>query len=228
MGTEAMNGMSEKIRLMLVDDQKLFREGMATLIESEDDLVVVGEAGNGQEAIDLYAGLRPDVVLMDVQMPEVNGVEATRRICTQDPQGKIIILTTFDNDEYLFEGIRAGARGYLLKATNIRKLVEAVRVVYRGEVWIGTAVAHSLVDEFIRLASDSAHDDAAKLLIEPISEREQDILRLLVKGCRNREIAMQLSLTEGTVKNYVSALMRKVQARDRVQLVIRAKGLGLV
>ena len=220
--------MSEKISLLLVDDQQLLREGMRLLLGFEEDIVVVGEAGNGQQAVDLYAELRPDVVLMDVQMSEMNGIDATRHICTQDPQAKIIILTTFDDDEYVFEGIRAGARGYLLKAMDSGTLANAVRTTYRGEVWIETSVARKLIDEFIRLPSSPAGDDTSKLLLEPISERELEILRLLTKGCRNRDIARQLYLAEGTVKNYISSLMKKLQVQHRTQAIVRAKELGLV
>ena len=218
--------MSEKITVMLVDDQDLFREGMVILINAIADLTVVGEAGNGQDAIDLYAELRPDVVLMDVQMPELNGVEATRRILTQDPEAKILILTTFDNDEYVVEGIRAGAVGYILKAMSSDELGRAVRVAHRGHMWIEVSVARKLVD--LLTSMPPLPTDEASSLIEPLSEREQEILHLIAKGCRNREIAAMLHLAEGTVKNYVSSLMRKMYVEDRVQVVVRAKELGLV
>lgn len=218
--------MPEKITVMLVDDQQLFREGMAILINAIDDLAVVGEAENGREAIDLYAELRPDVVLMDVQMPEMNGVEATRRILTQDPEAKILVLTTFDNDEYVFEGMRAGAVGYILKAMSSDELARAVRVAHRGDVWIEVSVARKLMSELTRIPPLSTYDTSS--LIEPLNEREQEILHLISKGRRNREIATALHLAEGTVKNYVSSLMRKLYAEDRVQVVVRAKELGLV
>ncbi len=218
--------MPEKIAVMLVDDQALFREGMAILIDAIDDLTVVGQAGNGREAVDLYAALRPDVVLMDVQMPEMNGVEATRRILAHDPQARILILTTFDNDEYVLEGMRAGAMGYILKAMSSDELARAVRVAHRGDVWIEVSVARTLVDELTRIPPLSA--DAASSLIEPLSEREREVLHLIARGCRNREIAATLHLAEGTVRNYVSSLMRKIYVEDRVQLVVRAKELGLV
>ena len=219
--------MTAKISLMLVDDQQLFREGMAVLIDAIDDLRVVAEAGNGQEAVDLYAELRPNVVLMDVQMPGVNGIDATRRICASDRQAKIIILTTFENDEYIFEGLRAGARGYLLKATNSHKLGDAVRTVHRGEVWMDTSAASKLVKEFVSLPSPSSQD-ASELLHEPLSERELQILRLMAGGLRNREIARSLHLADGTVKNYISSLLRKLFVQDRTHAVARAKELGLI
>lgn len=220
--------MTDKISLMLVDDQQLFREGMAVLIDAFEDLNVVGEAGDGQEAIDLYADLQPNVVLMDVQMPGVNGIDATRRICALDRQAKIIILTTFEEDEYIFEGLRAGARGYLLKATNRHKLADAVRSVHRGEVWMDTETTTKVVSEFVRLPPGDSSRDASELLSEPISERELEILRLMAGGLRNRDIARQLHLAEGTVKNYISSLLRKLFVQDRTHAVARAKELGLI
>ena len=218
--------MPDEIAVMLVDDQALFREGMVILIDAIDDLAVVGQAGNGREAVDLYAQLQPDVVLMDVQMPEMNGVEATRRILAHHPQARILILTTFDNDEYVLEGMRAGAMGYILKAMSSDELARAVRVAHRGDVWIEVSVARKLVDELTRIPPPSA--DSASSLIEPLSEREREILHLIAGGIRNREIAATLHLAEGTVRNYVSSLMRKMYVEDRVQLVVRAKELGLV
>ncbi|MDE0140387.1 MAG: response regulator transcription factor [Caldilineaceae bacterium SB0670_bin_27] len=218
--------MSEKIRVMLVDDQQLFREGMAILINATDDLIVVGEAGNGLEAIVLYAELRPDVVLMDVQMPEMNGIEATRRILAMDPEAKLLVLTTFDNDEYIFEGMRAGAVGYILKAMSSEELAKAVRVAHQGDVWIEVSVARKLVNELARIPLSSDNDTSS--LVEPLNEREQEVLNLIAKGLKNREIATELHLAEGTVKNYVTSLMRKMYVEDRVQVVVRAKMLGLV
>lgn len=220
--------MTQEISVMLVDDQQLFREGMALIIESIDDLILIGEAANGQEAIDLYAGLQPDVVLMDVQMPGINGVEAIRRICAQDRNAKIIILSTFGEDEYIFEGLRAGARGYVLKATESRALSDAVRAVNRGGVWMDVTSASKLVDEFIRLPSPSHYQGSSKLMSEPINERELEILRLLARGLRNRDVARQLHLAEGTVKNYISSLLRKLNVQDRTHAVARAKELGLI
>ena len=216
--------MSEQIRLLLVDDQVLLREGMRVILDLEEDMTVVGEAGNGQEAIDQYIGLRPDVVLMDVQMPIMNGIDAIRRICQQDPRAKIIILTTFDNDEYIFEGIRAGALGYLLKAISSDKLTDAVRGVYRDEALIEATAARKIIDAFSRYAP--FHNVSE--LDEPLSEREFEILRLMADGQNNHQIAIQLYLAEGTVKNYVSSLMGKLNSPNRTQAVLRAKELGLV
>ncbi len=217
--------MFEKISLLLVDDQELLREGMRIIFSLEEDIDVVGEAGNGQEAISLYDELRPDVVLMDVRMPVMDGISAVRYICRRDPEAKIIILTTFDNDEYVFEGIRAGALNYTLKATSSEYLATAVRTAHRGDSWLEAGVARKIINEFVR-QPPPAYD--VSRLAEPLSERELEILRLLRSGCRNSEIAEKLHLAEGTVRNYVSALMGKLNVRDRTQAVLRARELGLV
>ncbi len=220
--------MAEKnpIRLLLVDDQRLLREGMRILLELEPDLKVAGEASNGVEALTRYAELRPDVVLMDVKMPEMDGVAATRQLLIDHPEAKVVILTTFDDDEYVFEGIRAGALGYLLKALSGEELAEAIRTVAAGGALIEPSVARKVMAEFARTSHPSAQ--TAEKLIEPLSEREIDVLRLLANGLSNREIAGQLFLAEGTVKNYVSSAMQKLSVRDRTQAALRAKELGLL
>jgi len=214
------------IRLLLVDDQRLLREGMRILLELEPDLKVIGEAVNGVEALTRYAELRPDVVLMDVKMPELDGVAATRQLLIDHPEAKVVILTTFDDDEYVFEGIRAGALGYLLKALSGEELAEAIRTVAAGGALIEPSVARKVMAEFARTSHPSAQ--TAEKLIEPLSEREIDVLRLLANGLSNREIAGQLFLAEGTVKNYVSSAMQKLSVRDRTQAALRAKELGLL
>lgn len=220
--------MAEKnpIRLLLVDDQRLLREGMRILLELEPDLKVVGEAANGVEALTQYGSLRPDVVLMDVKMPEMDGVAATRQLLIDHPEAKVVILTTFDDDEYVFEGIRAGALGYLLKALSGEELADAIRTVAAGGALIEPSVARKVMAEFARTSHPSAQ--IAEKLIEPLSEREIDVLRLLANGLSNREIAGQLFLAEGTVKNYVSSAMQKLSVRDRTQAALRAKELGLL
>lgn len=217
---------STPIHLLLVDDQRLLREGMRILLELEPDLKVVGEAANGVEALARYAELRPDVVLMDVKMPEMDGVAATRQLLISHPEAKVVILTTFDDDEYVFEGIRAGALGYLLKALSGQELADAIRTVAGGGALIEPSVARKVMAEFARTSHPSAQ--TAEKLIEPLSEREIDVLRLLVKGLSNREIAGQLFLAEGTVKNYVSTALQKLNVRDRTQAALRAKELGLL
>ena len=214
------------IHLLLVNDQRLLREGMRILLELEPDLKVVGEAANGVEALARYTELRPDVVLMDVKMPEMDGVAATRQLLISHPEAKVVILTTFDDDEYVFEGIRAGALGYLLKALSGAELADAIRTVAAGGALIEPSVARKVMAEFARTSHPSPQ--TAEKLIEPLSEREIDVLRLLVKGLSNREIAGQLFLAEGTVKNYISSALQKLNVRDRTQAALRAKELGLL
>ncbi len=218
--------MSEKIRLMLVDDQRLMRDGLRTLLELEPDFTVVAEAENGVQAIPLYEEVRPDVVLMDIRMPEMDGVEATRRLVERWPETLIIILTTFDDDQYIFEGLRAGALGYLLKDVSGAELADAIRTVKSGGALIEPSVARKMVAEFARLTPASTQ--AADRLLEPLTEREEEVLRLLAQGLSNKEIAMRAHLAEGTVKNYVSAILTKIGARDRTQAALRAKELGLL
>jgi len=216
----------QTIRVLIVDDQRLMREGLRVLLELEPDMKVVGEAENGAEALAAYETLRPDVVLMDVRMPVMNGVEATRRLSARWPAAGVIILTTFDDDAYIFDGLRAGALGYLLKDVSGEVLARAVRTVAGGGALIEPSVARKVVDEFARLAPPARPPEAT--LPEPLSEREREILRLLAQGLSNREIGQRLYLAEGTVKNYVTAILQKVGARDRTQAVIMAQKLGLL
>lgn len=218
--------MPDPIRLLLVDDQRLMREGLRTLLDLEPELQVVGEAGNGQEALDAYAALLPDMVLMDVRMPVLDGVYATRRLRERWPTARVIILTTFDDDEYVFEGLRAGALGYLLKDVSIHELTTAIHTVMAGGVLIEPSVARKVVAEFARLAAPAAKTSQA--LEEPLSERETEILHLLAQGLTNREIAQRLYLAEGTVKNYVTNILGKIGARDRTQAALEAQKLGLL
>jgi DNA-binding NarL/FixJ family response regulator len=218
--------MMDKITILLVDDQRLMRDGLRTLLELEEDLTVVGEAGTGEEALARYAELQPDIVLMDVRMPGMDGVEATRRLHSQWPEVKIIILTTFDEDEYIFEGLRSGARGYLLKAVSGDELAVAIRKVAAGQALIDPAVTRKVVDAFARLAPPTRPINAG--LAEPLSEREQEILKLVATGLTNREIAERLYLAEGTVKNYVTSLLGKIGVRDRTQAALRGRELGLL
>jgi DNA-binding NarL/FixJ family response regulator len=217
--------MPEAIRILLVDDQRLMREGLHILLTLEPDLEVVGEAKSGEAALDAYEELRPDVVLMDVRMPGMDGVEATWRLRERWPDARIIILTTFDDDEYVFEGLRAGALGYLLKDVSGHDLAQAVRTVAAGGALIEPSVAAKVVAEFARVAppARTAHPGLA----EPLSEREVEVLRLLASGLTNRQIGERLSISEGTVKNYVTNILGKLGARDRTQAAIRARELGL-
>jgi len=214
------------IKILLVDDQSLFREGLRTLLSVHSDFEVVGEAGNGEEAIRLARSLLPSVVLMDLQMPVLDGVAATRRLQEEQPNSRVIVLTTFDDDEMVFDGLRAGAVGYLLKDAPSEKLAEAVRVAARGETFLQPSVAAKVVAEFARLSRKTV--GTGNSVIEPLSEREIEILRLITKGASNREIAGALFLAEGTVKNHVSNILGKLEVRDRTQAALKAKDSGLI
>lgn len=214
------------IRVLIVDDQRILREGLRMLLNLEGDLEVVAEAEDGQAALEQYAALQPDVVLMDIRMPRLDGVEATRRLLQRWPAARVIILTTFDDDAYVFDGLRAGALGYLLKDVSGQELADAIRKVAAGGALIEPSVARKVLAEFARLAEPArpTHEQ----LLEPLSERELEILRLLAAGANNRQIASQLFLAEGTVKNYVSAILDKLGVEDRTQAALRARELGLL
>lgn len=218
--------MTASIRLLIVDDQRLMRDGLRTLLELEEGLEVAGEAGDGQESLDRYAELEPDLVLMDVRMPGMDGVEATRRIRQQWPDARIIILTTFDEDEYIFEALRAGAQGYLLKAVSGQELATAIRTVAAGKALIDPAVTGKVMAAFALLSKPARAPNAG--LAEPLSERELEVLKLLAQGFSNREIAQQLFLAAGTVKNYVTVILQKIGARDRTQAALRGRELDLL
>jgi DNA-binding NarL/FixJ family response regulator len=219
------------IRVLLADDQTLIRQGLRTLLELEADMRVVGSASNGREVLELIERVRPDVVLMDVRMPEMDGVAATRALAEHHPDVAVIILTTFDDDEYVFEGLKAGARGYLLKDVGSDELVAAVRTVAGGGVLIQPSIARKVVAEFSRLAATATPETASpdqSALPHPLTEREIDVLRALASGLSNREIADRLIITEGTVKTHVSNVLGKLDARDRTQAVIKAQALRLL
>lgn len=221
--------MSKMIRVLLVDDQKLVREGLRTLLMLESDFEVVGEAANGEEGLALYESMRPDVVLMDVRMAVMDGVEATKRLCAQFADARILILTTFDDDEYVFEGLRAGALGYLLKDVSGEELANAVRVVAAGGSMMGPSVARRVLMQITEPVSKANEQETANAeLHSPLSGRERDILGLMAQGLSNPEIATRLHLAEGTVKNYVSNILQKLDARDRTQAVLAAQRLKLI
>lgn len=214
------------IRVLLVDDQALFREGLATLLMVWDDLTIVGEAANGEEAITAAQTHRPDVILMDLRMPVLDGVAATRRLRELLPESRVIVLTTFDDDEHVFEGLRAGAAGYLLKDVSSEKLVEAIRTTARGESFLQPSVAAKVLAEFSRVGATAPPTQQG--LVEPLSERELEILRLVAEGQSNREIGATLFITEGTVKNHVTNILGKLNVRDRTQAALKARKLGLI
>jgi DNA-binding NarL/FixJ family response regulator len=213
------------IRVLLADDQALFREGLATVLGAKG-VDVVGEAKNGLEAVELAARLAPDVVLMDLRMPELDGVEATRRIAALSKPPRIIVLTTFDDDASVFEALRAGAVGYLLKDVGSARLVEAIEAAARGESSLAPQVATKLVGAIQKLSSSPPPRDAAREL--GLSEREVAVLRGLARGLANKDIASELRIAEGTVKNHVTNILDKLEVEDRTQAALRARDLGIV
>jgi DNA-binding NarL/FixJ family response regulator len=215
------------VRLLLVDDQALFREALTTLLGVRDEVLVVGEAGDGAEALHRAAELAPDVVLMDLRMPVLDGVAATRRLQLEHPEVRVIALTTFDDDEDVFAALRAGAVGYLLKDVSSARLVEAVVTAARGGSVLEPSVAAKVVARVARMPSDEPVARPQPLVV-PLSEREVDVLRLLADGHSNREIAAALHLAEGTVKNHVTNVLGKLGARDRTQAALRARALDLL
>jgi DNA-binding NarL/FixJ family response regulator len=214
------------VRVLLVDDQALFREALATLLDVRDEIEVVGEAADGDEALRRVAALGPDVVLMDLRMPVLDGIAATRRLRAERPDVRVIALTTFDDDEDVFAALRAGAVGYLLKDVSSQRLVEAIGAAARGESVLQPSVAAKVVARFARLPDEAVQ--RPQPLVVPLSDRELDVLRLLAEGRNNREIATALFLAEGTVKNHVTNVLAKLGARDRTQAALRARELGLV
>ena len=215
------------IRVLLVDDQALFREGLETLLSVHKDVQVVGQASNGQEAVEIATKLQPDVVLMDVRMPVLDGVRATRLLKDILPQCRVIVLTTFDDDEYIFDALRTGAVGYLLKDVASAQLVEAIRAAERGESILEPSVAAKVIAEFTRV-SRMVPSAQMEQLVEPLSEREQEILVMIARGSSNKEIASQLFIAEGTVKNHVTHILGKLGVRDRTQAALKARELGLL
>ena len=211
------------IRVLLADDQALVRSGFRMILDSRDDVEVVGEAQDGLEAVDLAAERAPDVILMDVRMPKLDGVEATRRIVALGSEARILILTTFDLDEYVYEAIRAGASGFLLKDVQPLELVDAIRVVAAGNALLGTTVTKRLLERF----TDGA-PQATPPALDGLTDRELEILALMASGLSNSEIADRLVVGETTVKSHVSSILRKLGVRDRVQAVIVAYDAGLV
>jgi DNA-binding NarL/FixJ family response regulator len=215
------------IRVLLVDDQALFREGLETLLSVHDDIQVVGQASNGQEAVEVAAKVQPHVVLMDVRMPILDGVRATRLLKQSLPKCRVIVLTTFDDDEYVFDALHAGAVGYLLKDVASARLVEAIRATARGESILEPSVAAKVIAEFTRVSS-MVPSAQMEQLVEPLSERELEILALIARGYSNKEIAGQLFIAEGTVKNHVTHILGKLGVRDRTQAALKARELGLL
>jgi DNA-binding NarL/FixJ family response regulator len=213
------------IRVLIADDQAMVREGLSVLLGAQPDIEVAGEAADGEEAVRQTAVLRPDVVLMDIRMPVLNGLEATRRIAAGPDAARVLVLTTFDLDEYVYEALRAGASGFLLKDASAGKLAEAVRVVAAGEALLAPSVTRRLISEFARLGAPRG---PSKERVEDLTERETEVLALVARGLSNAEIAAHLVVAEQTVKTHVSRVLTKLGLRDRTQAVVFAYETGLV
>ena len=215
------------VRVGLADDQSLIRHGLRLIIDAQDDLEVVGEAANGEQAVDLARRLRPDVLLMDVRMPELDGLAATRRLYESDAPfaGRVLVLTTFDLDEYVLEALRAGASGFLLKDAPAEQLVGGIRAVAAGDALLAPSVTRRLIESRLQLREPPA---AAADRLRELSAREREVLELLAHGCSNAQIAARLQLGEATVKTHVSNVFGKLRLRDRVHAVVFAYEAGLV
>lgn len=214
------------IRVMLVDDQDLLRMGLAMVLQNEDDITVVGEAAEGFSAVERARELQPDVILMDVRMPGLNGIEATRRIIAEQPGARVIVLTTFDLDEYAFGGLNAGASGFLLKDAPPAELLAAIRSVHSGEASISPRITRRMLDLYSGKLPENDAKASGKL--EQLTEREREVLIAIGRGLSNTEIASELFLSESTVKTHVGRILQKLELRDRVQAVILAFREGLV
>jgi DNA-binding NarL/FixJ family response regulator len=215
------------IRVVVVDDQPIVRAGFQTILDAQPDIDVVGEAADGVESVATVERLRPDVVVMDIRMPELDGIAATRRITALDasPPTRVLVLTTFDVDDYVYEALRAGASGYLLKDATRDELVNAVRTVADGDALLAPSVTRRLVEEFVRRPEPASRDVAE---LDVLTPRERDVLEQLARGRSNAEIAQHLFVGEATVKSHVAHVLTKLQLRDRIQAVILAYELGIV
>jgi len=211
----------ETIKVLIVDDHTVVRDGLTTMLGREGDFTVVGEAKNGLEAVDRARELQPDIILMDLRMPELDGVEAMRRIRAEDPDVEFIVLTTYDTDEHIFHAIEAGARGYLLKDASREELFQAVRAVSRGESLIQPGVAARVLDRFAQLSRQVSD-------IEVLSEREVEVLQLMARGAANKDIASSLSISESTVKTHVANIFQKLEVNDRTGAVTQAMQRGII
>lgn len=213
----------DALRILLADDHPLFRKGMRALLTSTPEMEVIGEAATGQEAIELAATLQPEVIIMDLQMPGVNGIEATRQILQTSPHIRILVVTLFEDDASVFTAMRAGARGYLLKDAQEEEMLRAVRAVGNGEAIFSPAIATRLMDFFA-----TPRTGVAKEIFPTLTEREREILQLIAQGATNSDIARSLSLSVKTVSNYASNIFSKLQVADRTQAIIRARDAGMV
>ena len=210
------------IRVLVADDQSMVRAGFRMLLGGEEDMEVVAEASNGLEAVDKAGRFHPGIILMDIRMPELDGLEATRRILATDPATRILILTTFDLDEYVFEALRAGASGFVLKDDTPEQLIAAVRTVAAGEALLSPAITKRVIQKFAGMQRPAAPKE-----LEELSERERDVFRLMTNGLSNAEIGKELYISETTVKTHVTHILQKLNLRDRVQAVVLAYQTGL-
>ncbi|KRF44258.1 LuxR family transcriptional regulator [Terrabacter sp. Soil811] len=215
------------VRVLVVDDQTLFREALTTLLEMRAEVEVVGAAEDGVEALELVERLRPDVVLMDLRMPVLDGVDTTRRLRVEHPEVRVLVLTTFDGDDEVFPALRAGAVGYLLKDATAPRLVEAVLAAARGESVLQPSVAAKVLARMSQLP-ELPSEPRSQPLVDPLTQRELEVLRAVADGLSNREAAERLYLSEGTVKNHVTHVLAKLGVRDRTQAALRARALGLL
>jgi len=211
------------IRVLVADDQSMVRAGFRMLLSGEDDIEVVAEASNGIEAVEKAARFAPTVVLMDIRMPELDGLEATRRILAADPEARVLVLTTFDLDEYVYEALRAGASGFVLKDDPPEQLLEAVRTVASGEALLSPAITKRVIREFTRMARPSPPKE-----LDDLSTREREVLRLIALGLSNAQIGQELFISETTVKTHVTHILSKLGLRDRVQVVVLAYQTGII
>lgn len=216
------------IRVLLVDDQSLLRMGFRLILDAEPDIEVVGEAGDGESGVRMTAALHPDVVLMDVRMPGMDGIQATESIAAGGSTSKILILTTFDLDQYVFAGLRAGASGFLLKDAPPTELLTAIRTVAGGEAVLAPTATRRLIDQFVPLMPHPTQESRRDQLLDQLTDRERSVFAHLAAGRSNREIAADLHLSEGTVKIHVSRVLAKLELRDRVQVVVLAYESGLI
>ncbi|MFZ4153722.1 response regulator [Streptomyces pseudogriseolus] len=214
------------IRVLIADDQQMVRQGFTVLLNTQPDIEVVGQAVNGLEAVEQVGELAPDVVLMDIRMPELGGIEATARITAATPQVRVLVLTTFDLDEYVYEALRAGASGFLLKDASAEQLAEAVRVVAAGDALLAPGVTRRLITEFSRL--DPRPRTPLRRKVGDLTERETEVLSLIAQGLSNAEIAVRLVVAEQTVKTHVGRILVKLGLRDRTQAAVFAYESGLV